>query len=225
MARSAGRRRWRHVRSRQGKPGRTVIECCGRPTHRRMAGGTIRHSECRAGCGVRRIIRLLPGRQMASRVATIVLRGRQGVIIIDVAGSAGRCSVRTGQQKTGRAMVESRRRRRRPTYCVMARAAIRQAKLHPGRWVRRIIGLLPSRQMAARIPAIGRRNHQVIVVINMAGSARHVGMPIRQQKTRLCVVKGGIQPRVHPVTRLAGRREPCVNMVWIGSLLKFSRMA
>jgi hypothetical protein len=44
----------------------------------------------------------------------------------------------------------------------------------------RIRGLPPRRQMASRVSAIGRRNHQVIVVINVAGSARHVGMPIRQ---------------------------------------------
>jgi hypothetical protein len=146
---------------------------------------------------------------MASRVPAIVLRGRQGVIIIDVAGSAGRCSVRTGQQKTGRAVVERRRRRRRPTYRVMARAAIRQAKLRPGRWVRRIICLLPGRQMAARISAIGRRNRQVVVVIDMAGSARHVGMPIRQQKTSCAVVKRSCEPGVHSVACLTGRREFC----------------
>jgi hypothetical protein len=41
MARSAGRRCRRHVRSGQGKPGRIVIECCRRPIHRRVASGTV----------------------------------------------------------------------------------------------------------------------------------------------------------------------------------------
>jgi hypothetical protein len=50
-------------------------------------------------------------------------------------------------------------------------------------------------------------------------------MPIRQKKTRLRVVKGGIKPRVHSVACLAGRSEFCVNVVGIGSQLKILRMA
>ncbi len=89
----------------------------------------------------------------------------------------------------------------------------------------RIRGALPSRQMASRIPAIGRRDHQVIVVVNMARSAGHVGMPIGQHKPGRAVVKRSGEPGVHSVACLTGRREFCVNVVGIGSQLKISRMA
>jgi len=50
-------------------------------------------------------------------------------------------------------------------------------------------------------------------------------MAARQQKTGCAVVKLCIKPRVHSVARLAGRRESRRHVVWIGSLLKISRVA
>jgi hypothetical protein len=63
--------------------------------------------------------------------------------------------------------------------------------------MRRIIRLLPGRQMASRVPAIGRRSRQVVVVIDVAGSARHVGMPIGQREPRQRMVKVGGLPCVN----------------------------
>ena len=169
-----------------------------------------------------RIRGALPSRQMASRIPAIGRRGRQVVVVVDVARCARHIGMPIGQHKPGRAVVE---RCRRPTDRRMARRAIGKSKSRPGRWMHRVRGLLPRRQMASRVSAIGRRNHQVIVVINMAGSARHVGMPIGQHKPGRAVVKRSGEPGVHSVASLTGRREFCVNVVGIGSQLKISRMA
>jgi hypothetical protein len=71
MAGGAGCRRWRHVRSRQGKPRNAVIERRSGPTGCRMASGTVGRGECRSGCGVHWSIRLLPSCQMAARIPAI----------------------------------------------------------------------------------------------------------------------------------------------------------
>ena len=109
-----------------------------------------------------------------------------------------------GQRKPGRAVVE---RRRQPTHCVMAPGAIRKTKSRSGRWMHGIRGLLPRRQMASRVPAILRRDRQVVVVIDVAGGARHVSMPIRQQKPRRAVVELSVQPGIKRMASLARGRE------------------
>ena len=62
MAGGAGRRRRRHVRSSQRKPGSAVVEICRRPTHCCMTYRTVGRCKLRARRGVHRIVRLLPGR-------------------------------------------------------------------------------------------------------------------------------------------------------------------
>ena len=75
MAGNAGRRGRRDVHAGQGKPRRSVIERCRRPTYRVMAYGTVRCRKLRTRRGVHRIIRLVPRRQMASGIPAI---GRGG---------------------------------------------------------------------------------------------------------------------------------------------------
>ena len=99
-----------------------------------------------------RVIRLLPGRQVASRVPAVIRRDRQGVVVIDVARGAGHVGMAVGQHEAGLAVVKLGGRG--PTGRVMARLAIGKGELRSSRWMRRIIRLLPSRQMAARVPAI-----------------------------------------------------------------------
>ena len=62
--------------------------------------------------------------------------------------------------------------------------------------MRRIIRLLPSRQMASGVAAVGRRNGQSVVVVDVAIRAghdfprgRHL-VSIRQRETRGRVVEG-----------------------------------
>ena len=85
MAGRAGGRRRRDMRTDKGKAGDAVIERSCRPTCRRMTSRTVRRGKSGAGCRVDGIVRLLPGSQMALRIAAIGGGNRQIVIVIDVA--------------------------------------------------------------------------------------------------------------------------------------------
>jgi hypothetical protein len=62
----AGCRSRGNVQARQVKPRPAVVECCGRPTRRRVAVGTVSYRKRGSGGGVRRGNSLLPVRQMAA---------------------------------------------------------------------------------------------------------------------------------------------------------------
>jgi len=100
-------------------------------------------------------------------------------------------------------MVE---RRRIPTDRIVARRAIPQSKSRAGGGMHRIVRLLPGGQMALRIAAIALRNRQVVIVIDVAGDARNVGMPVGQQKSSGTVIELGVQPCIERVALRAVRR-------------------
>ena len=58
----------------------------------------------------------------------------------------------------------------------------------------RIVGLLPSDQMAAGIAAIGRRNRQMVIIADVAQSAGHIGVPGGERKSRNSVIEWCSQP-------------------------------
>jgi hypothetical protein len=93
---------------------------------------------------------------MASGISAIGRGDRQIVVVIHMAKSAGHVRVAIGQQKTGRAVVELGVQ---PGVKSMATRAVRSCKRGSGRWMRRIRGLLPIRQVAGRA---GRRKSQII---------------------------------------------------------------
>ena len=150
----------------------------------------------------------------------------QRVIVADVAGSAGRGrrrSMRARQRETGGAVVE---RSGVPAFRAMASRAIRRRKSGPRCRVYRCGGLLPSRQMASGVAAVRRRNRQSVVVVDMARSAGHVGVPVGQQEARGAVIEDRRGPgngvvasravghaksrasrRVHWITRLLPSRQ------------------
>ena len=68
--------------------------------------------------------------------------------------------------------------------------------------VGRVIGLLPGRQVALRVPAIRGLDGQAVVVIDVAGSARQVSVPVGQQETCGAV----IEDRRGPGNRVMARR-------------------
>jgi len=129
MAGRAGCRRRRRVRSGQGESGHAVIECRRSPACCRMAIGTIRRRKGGSGSRVHGSICLLPGCQVALRVAAIGRRDRQGIVVVDVAQIAGHVGMPVGQQETGRAVVECRCG---PTSRCVACRAIRKRKGRPG---------------------------------------------------------------------------------------------
>jgi hypothetical protein len=83
----------------------------------------------------------------------------------------------------------------------MAYRTVPYRKLRTGRRVHRIIRLLPGRQMAARVPATVERRRQVIIVINVAGSAGHTGMPIGKWEPCYAVIEWRACPTIHRMAR------------------------
>ena len=82
---------WRKLMGTCQRPAcRAVIERRGSPGDRVMARRAIRRGERRSGIRMHRVVGLLPRRQMASRVAAVIRRNCQRVIVVDVAIRAGR---------------------------------------------------------------------------------------------------------------------------------------
>ncbi len=76
------------MRSDQCEAGRAVIEGCCIPTQGGVALRTVRRAKGRAGSRVHGIIRLLPGCQVALRIAAIHRLDRQAVVAVDMAQDA-----------------------------------------------------------------------------------------------------------------------------------------
>jgi len=200
VARSAGRHLaavgHEGVRIQQREPERSVVELAVDPLSNGVALGASRGRCGEARLDVVRHIaaerrRAVPLRLVAAHAIGCV----QCVIVVDVAGSAGRGrrrSVRASQSETGGAVVE---RSGVPTLRGMASRAIRRRKSRPRCRVDRGRRLLPSRQMASGVPALRRRNRQSVIVVDMARSAGHVGVPVGQQEARRAVIEDRRGPR------------------------------
>ena len=211
------------MRARQCETSRAVVERSGIPALRGMAGGAIRRRKSGPRCRVYRGRGLLPFRQVAAGVPAVGRRDRQSVVVVDMARSAGHVGVPIGQQETRRAVIEDRRG---PGNRVVASRAVGHRKSRARRGVHRIIGLLPGGQMASRIPAVRRRGRQIVIVVEVAGGARHIRMAIGQQKPGRAVIELRAQPTVKgDVARFAGSSKLRADVVRIRSLLKIPQMA
>ena len=197
--------RRRHLmRARQGPARGAVVEGRRGPGDRAMACRAVGRRKWRSGCRVRRIIGLLPGRQMASRVPAVGRGSRQRVVVVDVAVRAGRHFarrrhlVRIGQRETRRTVIKDCSS---PRNGVMACRAVRDGKRRSRSCVRGVIGLLPGGQMASRIPAVVRHDTQAVVTVDVAGFAGrhlaavgHQGVRVRQRETERGVVELAVGP-------------------------------
>ena len=170
---------------------------------------------CGIGC-------LLPFRQVAAGIPAIRGRGLQIVIIVDVTRCAGHVGVSVRQQKTGKRVIKIRAI---PAFGRVAVRAISHRKDVSGAGVHGIIRLLPGREVTTGVTAIGRRNSQVVVVVNVAGTARHIGVAIGQQKTSRAVIELSPSPGIKGMTGFAGDREVGGGMVRINRFLIFAQMA
>jgi len=85
-----------------------VIENCGRPTDRVVAGGTVRRGECRAGGWVHGIVGGLPGVQVATGIAAVGRGDGQIIVVVDVAGSTRNVRVPIREQESRGAVIELR---------------------------------------------------------------------------------------------------------------------
>jgi hypothetical protein len=91
-----------------------------------------------------------------------------------------------------------------------------------------IIRLLPRRQVASGRAASRRGNLQIVIVVDVARGAGHVGVAIGQQKPRRAVIECSAQPTVKFVAALAiaGRkRGPGAGVRWIGGILPILQVA
>ena len=216
------------MRTKQWPTRGRMVEYYVGPQRRVVAVRTIGCSKRRARSRVRRIVGLLPSRKVAARITAVGRLNLQIVVVVDVAVGAG-IHLAGGGQLVGIRQREARRAvikiGRRPGNGSMAGGAGGYGK-HGGRcrvlWIR---GLLPGRQMALRIAAVRGSNLQIVIVVDMAGGARNIGVPIRERETRCAVVERGSQPAIEGMARVASLRESCGNVVWIGRFLKIRQVA
>jgi len=108
--------------------------------------------------------------------------------------------VRAREREPGHAVVK---RCPVPAHRRVAVRAIGRRERGAGSRVHRVVGLLPVGQVAARVAAIVRSNLQIVVVVDVAGSAGNVRVPIGEQKSRRAVIEFGSEPVVEIVAALA----------------------
>jgi hypothetical protein len=195
------------------------------PGNRVMALRAVCNRKRRSQGRVDRIVCLLPGGEMAAGVAAIGWRNLQVVVAVDVATGARHIGMAVGQGEASRGMVEDDIR---PRGGVVAFGTICNRERRPCLWVRRALGLLPGRQMATGIAAIGRSDLQVVVVVDVATGARHIGVTGRQRETRGAVIELGVEPTVEIVAALAigGRKRwTCTGVGWVRGALPILQVA
>ena len=143
-----------------------------------------------------------------SLMAAVAVGRIQSEIIIHVAGSAGRRSrrsVRPGQSKASRSVIE---RRRIPGNSRVAGGAVGRSEGCSSGGMQRRIGLLPGGQVATGVPAIVWLDRQRVVVVEMAGGASHAGMSVGQRESCCAVIEDTSGPGGDGVARgaLSSRR-------------------
>ena len=112
-----------------------------------------------------------------------------------------------------------------PPFGRVAIRTICQGKSGTGTRVHGIVRLLPRCQVAAGRAAGSRRDLQIVIVVDVARGARHVGVPVGQQETCGAVIELGVQPGVKGVASFAARREIGAGVVGIRRFLKIFQMA
>jgi hypothetical protein len=116
--------------------------------------------------------------------------------------------MRAGQRKSCRAVIE---RRSRKAHGRVTCGAIAHRECRSRSGVRGSVGSLPASaiirtEVAAGISAIGRRNAQRVVAVNVAERASHGCVRVRQRKSSGVVVKNSRRPCRDGMAGGAGRR-------------------
>ena len=225
--RSSYRRAWReHVRALQREAGGAVVKLAVGPHHGVVAGRAKGSRETR-GDVVRNVSavgwRAIPGGLMAA-VAIRVGRGKV-VVVVDVAVGAGvhfSCRsqlVRARERPAGHAMVEDHVG---PRGGVVAIRAVRGGERRARAGMRGIVRLLPSGEVALGVPAVGRSDLQIVIRVDVARRAGHIGMRIGERKSRGAVIKFRSEPAIKRVAGIAGLRKLQRDVTGAGGVLKIS---
>ena len=97
------------VRACQRPAGGAVIKDRRGPRYGVVAGGAVRCCERHSRRWVRRVIRSLPGRQVALRIPAVCRRDRQTVVVVDMAGGAAWHLAAVGYQRVRIRQREAKR--------------------------------------------------------------------------------------------------------------------
>ena len=156
-----------------------------RPQRGIVTSGTIGRRKWRSSSRVCGIIGLLPCREVALRISAIHRLNLQVVVVVDVAGGAGwylarrHQLVRIRQRKACSAVIEIRSQ---PRNRIVASRAGCNRKHRGRRRMLRVGRLLPRGKMATCIPAVRRRDLQIVVVAYMTVHAGNIRVPVRERK-------------------------------------------
>ena len=210
--------------------GGAVVEGAGGPAHVVVATTALCNGEALRRTGVRRIIGLLPGSQVAAGIAAVtVANAGEIVVVIDVtlrAWGGGMCPV---ENKTGGAVIEGG--------CIPAHLIVTGAALRDGKALRRtgvgwIIRLLVRSEVAVRIAAaiVGDRSRQIVVVVDVAGLAGQRSVRAHQGESSVSlVIEGRAEPAIKLLVALlavCGRERRTSRLVCrVGGLLPILQVA
>lgn len=98
----------------------------------------------------------------------------------------------------------------------MAVRAICSSEDGSSRRVDGIVGVLPSREVAAGVPAIRWGDLQVVVVVDVAGSARNIGVAVGERETGRVVIEFCVEPSIERMARFASGGEIRAGVIRIG---------
>ena len=188
------------VRSDKRESRGAVVERSAVPADCRVASGAVGGRKRRSGRRVHRIVRLLPGSQVAAGVSTIVRLNGQRIVTADVALRASR------DFAGGSHLVRIRQREARGAVIKLAvgphgdgvaggagRSGSGEIRGHVIRHVSaQRLGAVPGRQVAAHAIRIGRS--QRIVVVDVALRAGRGGVRSDKRESRGAVVKRSAVP-------------------------------
>jgi len=171
-------------------------------------------------------LRAVPLGKVAGSVAAIGGLDREVVIVVGVAAGAGCGDMSASQDESRHRVIEGADVR--PGNRVVALRAICDGEGDAGSGMYGIVGLLPGREVAAGVAAIGGSNLEIVIVVGMATGAGNVGVACGERKPRGAVVELGSEPTIERMTALAirggeGRPGACVR--GIGSILPILEMA
>ena len=194
-----------------------MVEGRRQERHRIVTVRAVRGGKRRARRRMHRIICPLPATaivriQMTLRVSAVGRLDLQIVVVVDVAVAAGchlpcrRQLVRVGQRKACCSVIKIRIL---PGNRVVAVGTSRNRKHCWRGGVLRIRRLLPRGEVAARIPAVGCSNLQIVVATYVTTCTGNIGMTVRQREADRGsrVVYGSSEPTVERVAGLARLRE------------------
>jgi len=203
----------RHVvRSGQRKSGFGMIERRRLPGRSVVAGVARLRESARDVTGVGRVLEIFQVARDAGGSGQVVV-----IVRVAIAALARRHGVRTSQCEVHHGMIELRRR---PCDGAVTLHAVGGEVGGDVIGVRRALEIGHMATGASR-----RRQNKVVVDVAVVALARRDRMPVRQRESHRRMIEFGVQPVIHAVATVAGRREHTGHVVRSRGLLKVRGVA